>query len=101
MDYRKITAIVPRLKLDKIETELRKHGVTAMSISQVEGVGDYKNLYSENEKVTSCKIEIFADVSDTEEICQTIIDAAHTGMDEDGIIAVLPVEKFYHIKDEK
>ncbi len=99
MDYKKVTAIIPFLALDKVKGQLKKLDIGGLSVSEVKGFGDYKNYYSEDEMTVNYKIEIFTPADKVEEISSAIMDAAHTGMMEDGIVAILPVEKLYRIRN--
>ncbi len=47
------------------------------------------------------RIEIFIDEEKTNQIVETIMHDAHTGLTGDGIIAVLPVEHLYKIKSQE
>jgi len=49
MNIQKITAIIRPERLDKVEIELKKHGVCGMSVSSVKGFGEYANSYQANE----------------------------------------------------
>jgi len=98
MELRKIVAVIRRLELEKVEDQLRKSGVTGISVSPVKGSGEYANLYKPDLMVTNAKIEIFAEQSRVDEIVTTILETAHSGVAGDGIVAVLPVEKLYRIR---
>jgi len=43
-------------------------------------------------------VEVFIGQHRAEEVARAIMEAAHTGMEGDGIVAVLPVESVYHIR---
>jgi len=45
------------------------------------------------------QIEIFADATQAQQIAETIVKAAHTGIAGDEFVSVLPVETFYRIRD--
>jgi nitrogen regulatory protein P-II 1 len=46
-------------------------------------------------------IEIFTDVAQVKQIVDTIMRVAHTGTAGDGIVAVLPVDALYRIRDHR
>ncbi|HHI94170.1 MAG TPA: P-II family nitrogen regulator [Gammaproteobacteria bacterium] len=98
MDFRKVTAIVRCESCEKVEQKLQKLGVHGFSISKVRGYGEYADLYSNDWLVTHARIEIFTEASKAEEIAEAIMEAAHVGLEGDGIIAVLPVEKLFRIR---
>ena len=99
MKYRKVTAIVPLLALEQVEKALLAIGVAGMTITKVRGMGEYRNYYAQDSLTDSCRIEIFAEMSKVKEITHTIASMVGQGMSTDGIIAILPVEEFFHIKD--
>lgn len=98
MSFKKVTAIFRCDSCEKVEQELQEIGVHGFSISKVKGYGEYVDLYSKDWLVTHARIEIFTEESKTDKIVETIMEAAHIGMEGDGIIAVLPVEKLYRIR---
>jgi nitrogen regulatory protein P-II 1 len=98
MNFRKVTAIFRSDSCEKVERRLQEIGVHGFSVTKVKGYGEYADLYSNDWLVTHARIEIFTEQSKVEEIVETIMEAAHFGLDGDGIIAVLPVEKLYRIR---
>jgi nitrogen regulatory protein P-II 1 len=98
MNFRKVTAIFRCDHCEKVEQRLQEIGVHGFSISKVKGYGEYADLYSNDWLVSHARIEIFTEESKVVEIAETIMDAAHVGVEGDGIIAVLPVEKLYRIR---
>lgn len=98
MSFRKVTAIFRRDYFEKVEQKLQENGIHGFSISNVEGYGEYANYYSKDRLVPHVRLEIFTEEIKVDKIVETIIDAAHIGMEGDGIIAVLPVETLYRIR---
>jgi len=98
MNYRKVTATIRSDVLEKVERELQDSGVRGISVTKVKGYGEYANFYSRDWLVSHARIEIFTDESQVDTIVQSIIKAAHVGLEGDGIVAVLPVEKLYRIR---
>jgi len=95
----KITAFIHINCLEAVEEALKTARVAEVVVSQVKGYGDYKNFYTKDWTSTQARIELFASHDDVDRIVSVIMGAAHTGLDTDGIIAVLPVETIYRIKD--
>jgi len=101
MNYRKVTAIIPTLALEGVENNLKHIGVSGMSVSNVHGYGEYRNFFT-NDRMTDCsRIEIFTEADKAKDIVNAIAKATHQGLDSDGVIAVLPVEDFFHIHEFK
>jgi len=97
MNYRKITAIIQPLKLEAVEEKLKNLCVPGISVTKVQGYGEARNYFNSEWTSAYVRIEIFIESSRAQEVAQGIIDAAHTGNEDDGIVAILPVESLYRI----
>jgi len=98
MKYRKVTAIIRRDALQKVEQKLQQEGVQGISVTRVKGYGEYADFYAGDWMITYARIEIFTTEERAESIAQAIMETAHVGLSGDGIVAVLPVEKLYRIR---
>ena len=98
MEYRKVNAIINTLMLEKVEQALQKEGVSGISITQVQGYGEYHNFYKPDMMCNHARIEIFCHASVADDIAHCIMNAAHIGQPGDGIIAIVPVEKLFRIR---
>lgn len=101
MSFAKITAIVRPAAVPDIESLLHREGVPGMSIGHVKGYGDYADFYRNDWMVSHVRIEIFIAASMAEQIAEKIMEVAHTGLEGDGLVAVLPVSAIYHIRTKK
>lgn len=99
MELRKVTAIVRALALERVERGLREIGVPGLTVTRVKGYGEYANFFSKDWMTDHVRIEIFTAASRVDRILEVICSAACTGEPGDGIIAVLPVEHLYRIRD--
>ncbi|NOZ51995.1 MAG: P-II family nitrogen regulator [Gammaproteobacteria bacterium] len=98
MNYRKITAIIRRSVLEKVEQKLQQLGIRGINVTKVKGYGEYADFYSKDWMVSHARIEIFTNETKVDAIAQAIMDTAHVGLEGDGIVAVMPVEKIYRIR---
>ncbi len=98
MNYRKVTAIIRCDVLEKVERKLQEMGVRGISVTKVKGYGEYADFYSRDWMVNHARVEIFTTESQADAIAQAIMEMAHVGLEGDGIVAVLPVEKLYRIR---
>lgn len=98
MTMRKVTAIFRQSMLEKVEKALQEHGIHGFSITSVQGCGEYMNFYNQDCTSSHSRIEIFVNADLAEDIADTIMHVAHIGQPGDGIVAILPVEKLYHIR---
>ncbi len=101
MSFKKITAIVRLDVLEKVEKALKEIGVPGVSVSQIKGYGEYSDFYAKDWMVTNARVELFIDTESVETAVQAIMQAAHTGLEGDGIVTVTPVEKIYHIRTQE
>ena len=98
MDIKLIVAIIRRDRLEQVEKKLEDIGVERISVSKVKGYGEYHDFFARNWMVEEVRVEIFTRKGEVESITKAIMDAAHTGLPGDGVVAVIPVEKFYLIR---
>jgi len=101
MSFKKITAIIRPDSLGKVEDKLKELGVPGVSVSQIKGYGEYSDFYAKDWMVTGARVEVFIDTENAESVAQAIMQAAHTGLEGDGIIAITPVERIYHIRTKE
>ncbi len=101
MRFRKVTAIFRPDRLEAVEDRLRSLDVPGVSVTKVKGFGEYANFYQPDWLSTHVRIEVFTSKLKADAIAEAIMEAAHTGIDGDGIVAVMPVESVYHIRTKK
>jgi len=100
MMYRKVTAIVASTRLPAIEEALQSLHISGVSVSQVRGYGEYRNFYQTDMMDTHARIEMFCRKEQAKSIAQCVMKAAHTGVEGDGVVAILPVEHMYCIRTQ-
>ena len=102
---KKLEAIIRPEKLQTVIGQLRESGVTAFTVSQVQGRGQQKNAtgvyrghtYSINLH-QKLKLEIVVSEEFVQPAIQAIIKGAQTGQMGDGKIFVYPVLEAYNIR---
>lgn len=99
MDYRKVTAIFPDIALEQVEINLIALGISGMTVSKAHGMGEYRDYYAKDYMSDCVRVEIFTEAEKAKEIVNTIARTVHQGTVGAGMIAVLPVEKFMHIRE--
>lgn len=98
MSFKYVVAVVRANALAALEQKLAGLQVLGLTVSKVEGLGEYRNFFSLTHLTEHLRVEIFVDASKAENVVNAIMDAAHSDMPGAGIVAVLPVEKFLHIR---
>ena len=98
MENKLIVAIIRRDRLEDVEKRLQDMGVERINVSKVKGYGEYHDFFARNWMVEEVRIEIFTKKDEVDMITAAIMEAAHTGLPGDGVVAVVPVEKFFLIR---
>lgn len=98
MDIKHIIAIFPREHLEAVEQRLRHVDVERVDVCKVKGYGEYRNFYTQDWMVDEVKLDIFTRHDEIDRVTAAIMDGAYTGLPGSGIVAVLPVEKFFLIR---
>lgn len=98
MQFAKVTAIVRYELLFRVERAVIGTGACGMSVTQVRGEGELKDFFEKDWLVTHGRIEVFTTMAHAEELAQAIMEAAHTGEEGDGVVAILPVANLYRIR---
>jgi nitrogen regulatory protein P-II 1 len=98
MDAKLIIANIGSDRLQEVEKRLERMGVERINVSKVKGFGEYHNFFAPNWLTDEVRIEVFTKREEAEAIASAIMDAAHTGVPGDGVIAIVPIEKLYVIR---
>ncbi|MDE3151214.1 MAG: P-II family nitrogen regulator [Gemmatimonadota bacterium] len=99
MTWCKVTAIVRGLALERVEEQLERLGVPGVTVTQVQGFGEYRDFFRHDWSVGHARLELFVPRADADRYVHAILKAASTGDAGDGIIAVAPVESVIRIRD--
>jgi len=101
---KKVTAIIRMKQLEAVERELTASGVSGITVTPVKGFGEWHPQFyfgyakTINRLVGHVRLEVFIDADKAEALVETIARSALTGEPGDGVIAVLPVDQFIHIR---
>ncbi|MDP1716938.1 MAG: P-II family nitrogen regulator [Burkholderiales bacterium] len=98
MDFKLIIAIIRVDKLEEVEKKLREIGVERINVSKVKGYGEYQDFFARNWMVEEVRLEVFTRQDEVEAISAAIMEAAHTGLPGDGVVAVVPIEKLFLVR---
>jgi nitrogen regulatory protein P-II 1 len=98
MEFRKVIAILRPDYLEKIGQPLQALAVPGIGVSTVKGYGEYMDFYKPDWMSSHVRIEIFTPREQARAIAEVILDAAHTGLPGDGIVAIQPVETVFEIE---
>lgn len=99
MSINLIIAVVRESQVKAIVSQLYNNSIPGVTISPSKGYGEHINSYSQDITENTARVEVFVAKSATQLVVDIILDTAKTGMEGDGILAVLPVTTMYHVKD--
>ncbi|WP_211467172.1 P-II family nitrogen regulator [Collimonas silvisoli] len=98
MNVKYVIAIIRPDALLALEARLGSLHMQGMTVTKVKGYGEYTDFYSKNHLTEHLKVEIFVDESKLEALTNAILDVAHSDIPGAGILAVLAVDEFFHIR---
>lgn len=101
MAIKEIRAFILKERLNLVKAALLKKGVKVISTSKVRGYGEYANFFSDDQTTEHTCIDIVLPDDKVEEAVSAIIDAAHAGGPDDGIVVVSPIERVFRIRTKK
>lgn len=98
MWYSKVTMILNISDYGLIRDELKSLNIPGVSVSFVEGYGDYVNNFHPHGFSEGIKVEIFTSSEQAEEIAEVLADIATNLTEGGGVIAIEPVSKLLNVK---
>jgi len=98
MNFKYVVAVVAPEAVESLDKKLRGIGVGGITLTRVKGFGEYKNFFTGDWLTEHTKIEIFAEESKVEGLLDALSEAAGFDTPGSGIVAVIPVDKFLHLR---
>jgi nitrogen regulatory protein P-II 1 len=98
MSIKYLVAIVRSDSLEALEETLNGSRIGGVTMTNVKGYGEYKNLFSDDRLVEHTRVEIFAEASKVDGLVEALLEAARAEPPGAGIVAVMPVERFLHLR---
>ena len=102
---KKIEAIIREESLAKVKRALAEAGIVGLNVTEVRGRGrqreteqDWRYNYSHDDLLTKVQVNIVLSERNVQRTVDTIIKAAQTGKEGDGIIFVYPVDDVIRIR---
>jgi nitrogen regulatory protein P-II 1 len=97
MEFRCVVAFVRSDMLEPLERRLGALHIHGVTVSKVKGFGAHPNLFSNDWTTEHIKIEIFTREANVDALVSEIMGIAHAGAGSDGVVAVIPVERFFRL----
>ena len=98
MNFKYVVAIVRPDAVESLEAGFKSLGVGGITLTKVKGFGEYKNFFTGDWLTEHTKIEIFTEASKVEPLLGVFLEAAHGDIPGAGIVAVMPTERFLHLR---
>lgn len=98
MQFKYVMAIVRADALAALEAKLGSLHVRAITVTKVMGFGEYANFFSRDHLTEHLKVEAFVEESKAEALANAFMDAAHSDVPGAGVVAIMPVDRFLHIR---
>lgn len=98
MHFKYVIAIVRADALAALEAKLAGFHARGLTVTKVGGFGEYADFFSTSHLTEHLKVEIFVEASQADAVVNAVMDAAHSEVPGAGIVAVMPVDKFFHIR---
>lgn len=98
MKYSKVTVIFNITDYALIRDDLTALNIPGVSVSKVEGFGDYINEYDDNGFSENLKIEIYTTTEQAEEIADMLAQKANEMTEGGGVIAIQSVDTLMNVK---
>jgi nitrogen regulatory protein P-II 1 len=102
---KKIEAIIREEALDTVKDALRAIGIVGMNVVEVRGHGrqgginlSWRGTAYQMDMIPKIMINVILSERNVEKTVQTIVTAARTGKEGDGIIFIYPVEDVVRIR---
>ena len=101
MWYSKVVMILNISDYGLLSDEIKKLNIPGISVSKVEGYGDYFNEFNANGFSESMKIEIYTSSEKAEFIATSFSDIANKMTEGGGVVAIEPVSRLFNVKKLK
>lgn len=98
MNYSKVTAIFNTTDYGLISDDLAALDIPGVSVSKVEGFGDYVNEFTEFGFSENMKIEIFTTTKQARDIARRLVQRGNEMTEGGGMVAVEPVTELFNVK---
>ena len=98
MWFSKVVMIMNVTNYELISDEINKLNVPGITISHVQGFGDYLNEYSPQGLCDSLKVEIYTSSEQADGIAKALSKMATNMTEGGGVVAIEPVTKLLNVK---
>lgn len=101
MNLKLVVAIIRLSKLREVESALTSRGVSGYSVTKVKGRGTYFNSWQASGLTKHYRIAVYTREEFADEIAKLITAAASSQSENDGFVAIMPVDTVYWINENR
>jgi nitrogen regulatory protein P-II 1 len=83
--------------LEAVEAALIGHGIRGFTVHPVKGRGAYFDAYNRDHLTTHIRLLTYTSEKNARVVAQVIMNAAHAGTDNEGLVRISPVDEVYWI----
>lgn len=98
MKYSKVTAIFNMTDYALISDDLTALDIPGVSVTKVEGFGDYVNEFAEHGFSENMKIEIYTTAEQAQDVAHLLAQRANEMTEGGGVVAIEPVTELFNVK---
>lgn len=100
MTFKKVHAVIRTETLQRVKERLQEMHLPNLVITTVKEFGEHEEFFAFRSEYRYARIEVFADAERAANVAEAIVETAHTGISGDGLVALLPVEAIYRVRDK-
>jgi nitrogen regulatory protein PII len=98
MEYCKVVAILNISDYGVISEELKRNNIPGVTVSRVQGYGDFVNNYAPFGFSENMKIEIYTHSDQAEDLARQLTELANAMTDGGGVVAIEPVSTLLNVR---
>lgn len=99
MSLKLVVAYVREQRVGALLERLRAFGVRGISVSQAQGMGEYINPHGNYGLEPHRRIDVMLEASKAQSAAELIMEVARSGLTGDGVVAIMPIENLFRIRD--
>ena len=101
MKLKNVVGLIREESRKPVLSALREFDIRGVTVTSTQGYGEYINTF-DREGLNACvRIDVYISEERAEEVANIIMQAAHSGLEGDGLVVIVPVEGLYRIKDQQ
>jgi nitrogen regulatory protein P-II 1 len=101
MEVKNVVAFVREETREAIINALQEASIKGVTVTPTKGYGEYTNTFAIDLSNTCLRVDIMIAADRAEYAASILMDTASTGLDGDGLVAILPVDTLYRIKSKQ